>query len=248
MPRLTRSDRRRSRWIWVQVITFVVGLGFVLWGADALARMGAESQLQRNVQNATGVIQTPEVHVRGFFFLPQVIRGAYQEVDVTTHGITSGPLRLERVDSTLYDVRVPFHDVLLRDIRRVGIARSEQVVTMRYVDLNAYLKATGRPLELSSAAEGELKLTGTLSILGQQVQTSADASLTVANGEIEITPREINTGTTSLNRASRLLLGQRLTLSVPMTNLPFGYQLTGVEPFADGVRVEAIGEGVILRP
>ncbi len=124
---------------------------FLGWGADALARLGAEALLARNIQNATGVSEPPVVEVRGFAFVPQVVRGAYNEVDVTTRGITSGPLRIERVDSQLFDVRVPFHDVLVQDIRRVGIGRSVEDVTLRFDDLNAYFDATGRPLQLAPA-------------------------------------------------------------------------------------------------
>src|SRR5215216_422628 len=77
-------------------------------------------------------------------FLPQVIRGTYSEVEVTTRGIMSGPLRIDRVESHLFDVRVPFHDVLVRSIRRVGIGRSVETINVSYRDLNAYFAATGR--------------------------------------------------------------------------------------------------------
>src|SRR5919202_6856717 len=110
------SQRRRTL---IEVTVFVVAVFFLGWGADALARLGAEGLLARNIQNATGVREAPVVNVRGFAFVPQVVRGAYSQVDVTTRGITSGPLRVDRVSSRLLDVRVPFHDVLVQDIRRV---------------------------------------------------------------------------------------------------------------------------------
>ncbi len=217
-------------------------------GADTLARFGAESLLARNVQDATGVSHRPEVQVRGILFLPQVIRGAYNEVDVTTLGITSGPLRLERVESTLSDVRVAFHDVLVRDVRRVGIGKSEERVTLRYSDLNTYFDNTGRTLKLSAADDGETKITGSLNVLGRPLHATASVSLSVDNGAVKITPREIKTDSGALDQASRLLLGQRLTLTVPMGNLPFGHQLTSAKPYHDGIRVQAEGFGIVLRP
>jgi LmeA-like phospholipid-binding len=239
------SQGRRTA---LEAIAFVTILFFLGWGADSLARLGAESLLARNIQNATGVIEPPTVAVRGFAVVPQVVRGAYNEVDVTTRGITSGPLRIDQVDSQLFDVRVPFHDVLLQDIRRVGIGRSVEDVTLRYADLNAYFKATGRPFQLGAAETGKVQITGPVNILGQGVQVSADASLSVSDGALRITPDEIRTGDTALNQASRLLLGQRLRLTVPLGTLPFGHQLTSAAPDANGIHLQAEGTAIIVEP
>lgn len=226
----------------------VVGLFLLGWGADALARVGAEALLARNIQSATGVEERPSVQVRGFAVLPQVVRGSYSEVDVTTRGITSGPLRVEQVDSRLFDVRVPFHDVLVQDIRRVGIGRSVEDVTLTYADLNAYFQQTGRPLKLAASQGEEVHLIGSVAVLGQRLDVDASVDLDASGETLRITPREINTGTGGLDRASRLLLGQRLTLTVPLGTLPFGHQLTGLTPYPDGIRVQAEGRAIVLQP
>jgi hypothetical protein len=237
----------RTRFV-IELVLFLTALFFLGWGADALARMGAESLLARNIQNATGVSEPPVVDVKGFAFVPQVVRGAYNEVHVTTRGLSSGPLRVERVDSQLIDVRVPFHDVLVQDIRRVGIGRSIEDVTLRYEDLNAYFDATGRPLQLTPAEDGQTRLTGEVNVLSQRIQVSATVTLSVADDTLRITPRQIDTGTSTLTGASRLLLGQRLRLSVPLGTLPFGHQLTSADASPDGIRLRAEGVAVIVQP
>jgi hypothetical protein len=239
------SQRRRTA---IEVVVFVTAVFFLGWGADALARMGAEALLARNIQHATGVSEPPVVDVHGFAFVPQVVRGAYNEVTVTTRGITSGPLRIDQVDSQLYDVRVPFHDVLVQNIRRVGISRSIEDVTLRYEDLNAYFDATGRPLQLAPGENDETQLIGTVDVLAQQVQVTATVSLSVVDETLRITPREINTGSAALSQASRLLLGQRLNLTVPLGTLPFGHQLTGVTATPDAIRLRAEGSAIIVQP
>jgi hypothetical protein len=239
------SQRGRTA---IEVVVFVTAVFFLGWGADALARMGAEALLARNIQNATGVSEPPLVEVQGFAFVPQVVRGAYNEVNVTTRGITSGPLRIDKVDSQLFDVRVPFHDVLVQDIRRVGVGRSIEDVTLRYEDLNAYFDATGGSLRLARGENDETRLTGTVDVLSRQVQVSATVSLSVVDETLRITPRQIDTGSTTLSRASRLLLGQRLRLTVPLGTLPFGHQLTSVAASSQEIRLRAEGSAIIVQP
>jgi LmeA-like phospholipid-binding len=245
LRRYRLSQRARTT---IEVILFVIAVFFLGWGADALARVGAEALLARNIQNATGVSEPPVVSVRGFAFVPQVVRGAYDEVAVTTRGISSGPLRIDQVDSQLLDVRVPFHDVLVQDIRRVGIGRSVENVALRYEDLNAYFDATGRPLQLAPADNGQARLTGVVDVLSQRVEVNATVTLSVADDALRITPRSIDTGNASLTEASRLLLGQRLALSVPLGTLPFGHRLTSAAVRPDGIALGAEGRAVVVQP
>jgi hypothetical protein len=65
---------------------------------------------------------------------------------------------------------------------------------------------------------------------------------------LRITPRQIDTGSVSLSRASRLLLGQRLRLTVPLGTLPFGHQLTSVTTSGDSIRLRAEGVAIIVQP
>ena len=239
------SQRTRTA---IEVVLFVTAVFFLGWGADALARAGAEALLARNIQNATGVNEPPVVRVSGFAFVPQVVRGAYDEVHVTTRGITSGPLRVDRVDSQLFDVRVPFHDVLVQDIRRVGVSRSVEDVALRYEDVNAYFAATGRPLQLAPVGNGEARLSGVVDVLSQRVQVDATVTLSVAGEALRLTPRQIDTGNATLNEASRLLLGQRLALSVPLGTLPFGHQLQGATVTPDGISLRVEGSTIVVQP
>lgn len=240
--------RRSARSAW-QSIALLIGVLLLLWGADSVARLGAETLLERNIQNATGTADRPTVTVHGAFFLPQVLAGAYREVDVTTFGITSGPLRVKRLDSRLFDVRVPFHDVLVQNVRQIGVGRSLENATLTYADLNAYFAATGRRLRLAPAAHDHaVMITGTVDVLDQSVHASAEIDLSVDNGTVRVTPQQIDTGSALLDRASRLLLRQRLSLTVPLGTLPFGHRLTGVTPYSEGLRVSAEGRAVVLDP
>jgi LmeA-like phospholipid-binding len=240
------SPARRR--VLLQTTGVIVVVALLLWGADTLARIGAQTLLARNIQDATGVEVLPEVDVRGVFFLPQVIRGAYSDVQVTTQGVTGGPLRIDRVESRLSDVRVPFHDVLVRDVRRVGIGRSVENLDLSYEDLNAYFAATGRRLTLAPGRDGTVRLSGSVDVLNQRVPVSADATLSVEDDVLRISPQSFDTGSGSLDAAGRLLLGKRLTLLVPLGTLPFGHHLTGVTADPEGVHLTAEGTDILVEP
>jgi hypothetical protein len=247
-----QQQRRRlspaRRRLLLQVLGVVVIVGFLLWGADTLARVSAQTLLARNIQDATGVEVTPEVDVHGIFFLPQLIRGAYSDVHVTTVGIASGPLRIAQVDSQLSDVRVPFHDVLVRDVRRVAIGHSVENMDLTYEDLNAYFAATGRRLEVAAGPNGTVRLKGSVDFLNQSVPVAADATLTVQDDVLLVSPERLDTGSGSLDAASQVLLGKRLRLIVPLGALPFGHRLTGVTADSEGVHLTAEGSGIVLQP
>jgi hypothetical protein len=230
------------------VLGVIIVVGLLLWGLDTLARVGAQTLLARNIQDATGVEVRPEVDVHGIFFLPQVIRGAYSDVGVTTVDVSNGPLRVARVESQLFDVRVPFHDVLVGDIRRVGIGGSVEDLDLTYEDLNAYFAATGRRLVLSPGRDGAVRVSGTVEVANQAVPLSADASLSVEGDALRISPESFHTGSGALDAASRFLLGKRFQLLVPLGTLPFGHNLTGVRADRDGLHLTATGTDILLEP
>ncbi len=89
---------------------------------------------------------------------------------------------------------------------------------------------------------------GPVDVLGQRIQVSATVTLSVADDALRITPRQINTGSATLNQATRLLLGQRLALSVPLGTLPFGHQLKSVTVSPDGIQLQAEGAAIIVQP
>lgn len=240
--------RRRRRRTVLEAVLLVLGVGLLFWGIDAAARTGAESLLERNIQDVTGVVETPEVEVRGSFLLIQAIRGAYDEVEVSVVDVRSGPLQVQRVEATLHDVRVPFRDLVLRDIRRVGIGRATDRVTLQFTDLNSYFDATGRPLRLTGGQDGGVAMSGSFNVLGQTIPVSAKVKLTVDDSQLRITPVQIDTGGAALSEASRLLLDQRLNLTVPLDTLPFGQQLTEIRTDQEAIYLQAESIAVVLRP
>lgn len=247
VPRV-RRPRRRS------IITALLALGVlagVLWGVDALARYGAQAAVSRDIGQSVHQTGTPTVHIHGVFFLPQVVRGRYGQVDVTLHGVQERALRIDQVQAVLYGVHVSLHDVLTGSVSRVPIDSTRERLRLRYTDLNAYLAATGRPVTLSrdsGGSGGTVRVTGSVTVLSHQVSATADAKVTARQGAIAITPTDVHTGNAVLDSLSRALLRQRLTVEVPTTSLPFGQQITAIHAGSGSLSVRAAGSNVVLTP
>ena len=245
----TRAPGRRlpRRSTLLLAASVLAGILLVLWGVDRLARWGAEAVLTDRIAAETGVRTPPEVEIDSRFVLLQMLRGRYEDVEVGLEGIASGPLRIERLDAELSGVRLSFHDLLYRNPVPIYVDGTRERATLRYEDLNTFLELTGRPVRIENASDGEVRLTGSVELFGQEVTASSQAGLTADEGRILVQPTELETGT-ALDAASRLLLQQRFGFSVPVNSLPFGQRLTAIDPQESTLEIEALGEGVLISP
>lgn len=245
-PRPGAAVRRRR--LLLEAVLLAVGICLAVWGVEVGSRAGAESLLERNLQEVTGVSQRPEVTLAEGFFLPQVIRGAYDGATVDIVRLRTGPLTVDRVHAELSDVRLPLKDLVLSDVRRVGIGRVEERVTLRLDDLNAYFVTTGRDLTLTVEEDGQIGLAGSFGVLGKTVPVTARVALTVDGTQLRITPSDIDTGDVTLSSAGQLLLDQRIALTVPLDGLPFGSQLTRLEITPEALLISASSNDIVLQP
>lgn len=217
----------------------------VLWATDWLARTSAQALLARKIQTETAVSETPTVRVDGLFFLPQVIRGRYDTVHIGMVDLTAGPLRVASLNSDLHGVRLPFHDVLVGSANDILIDSASEQALITFDDLNAYLESTDRSVRVEPSDGGNVRLTATVTVLGQEISASADAEISAADGAVAIRPTRLNTNT-DLDASSEALLGRRLTVVVPMDPLPFGQQINEIRTVDAGFIVDAGGSNIVI--
>ena len=242
-----RRQRVRRRRTIALAISVILGTALLVWGADWLARWGAQSLLASNIEDYTGSPEPPTVVIGGDFFLPQVIRGRYEHVEVAMPSVTDGPLRLESLTADLYGVHVPFHDILVGHSNSVLIDSTHEAALLRWEDLNNYLEFTGRTVRIEPTGTGEVLLTATTSVLGTSVSASAEAELSADGGAIAVHPRRLRTDS-AIDSASELLLGRRFTFIVPLDPLPFGQTVTEIEVLEGGLLIQAQGADVVVIP
>lgn len=240
--------RRSPTGVAVLVLTALIGILVLLWGGDRLARDAAETLIAEEVQRSTGTFATPEVEVHGESFLLQAVRGRYDRVDITVHGLSSGALRIERLEAQLSGVRLPFQELVLRNPELIVIDHAEERALLTYEDLDRYLEFTGRPFSVRPAAESdEVEIAGTVRILGRAYAVTVDAALGAENQALTVSPTRVNAGS-SIGRAAELLLAERFDFVVPLDPLPFGQQVTDIRATPEGIAVVAEGDQVLLRP
>lgn len=225
----------------LRTILVICGVLLLLWGADTVARVAAQSLAARRIAAAAGFDRRPEVHVRGLLFLPQLLAGSYRHVEVDVDDVTTHGLRMSQVEADLFDVGVTFRDLVSGTVDRVVVGRTAEQAQIRYEDLNAYVRQNGQPFTVSAGADGGAQLEAILTVAGQQVQMSGDVTLKVQDGSIRVSPRP--------NGASgqSTLAGHSFAFTLPLHELPYGQRLSEARAGPDGVQVEAGGTDVVLQ-
>ncbi len=246
--RIGAPKRRRRRRRALQVLIGAVLLGLLLWGADGLSRVGAQSVVEQTVKRDQRLRNTPDVNVHGAFFLPQVVAGSYSHISIAIRGFRDKGLRVDRVTADLYGVHVSLGPLVTGDVAGIPIDRSDEHVTIRYDDLNNYLASRGDPITVSQGPKSSLKITGHVSVFGRSFGVSADAKFTIADDGVHVVPTQLDTGNSVLDAITRATVGERLSFVIPTKPLPFGQHVTTVTFGPSAVQISATGSTFVVSP
>jgi hypothetical protein len=222
------------------VILLLIGLVLV---ADRVAVGFAEDRVAEQVAEKGGLAGTPEVDIDGFPFLTQAVGGRYDEVRISLTADQLGQPEGTSADVVLRGVEVPLSSVLAGSVQEVPVERIDGTATLSYALLSAQL---GSGTELEREGDG-LRITRTLEVLGQQVRLTATGQVALDGNDLVVDVEEASGAGVDvpgflLDRATDLL-----DLRYPVPALPFGLQLTGVRPAADGVDIRVEATGTVLR-
>ena len=222
------------------VILLLIGLVLV---ADRVAVGFAEDRVAEQVAEKGGLAGTPEVDIDGFPFLTQAVGGRYDEVRISLTADQLGQPEGTSADVVLRGVEVPLSSVLAGSVQEVPVERIDGTATLSYALLSAQL---GSGTELEREGDG-LRITRTVEVLGQQVRLTATGQVALDGNDLVVDVEEASGAGVDvpgflLDRATDLL-----DLRYPVPALPFGLQLTGVRPAADGVDIRVEATDTVLR-
>jgi hypothetical protein len=223
----------------VTVLVVLLALSAVL---DRVAVALAERALSERIREEPGIGEA-STNVRGFPFLTQAVRGRYDHVDVQARDIDRGGVRIASLTAALSGIHVPLADVVRGDVTAVPVDDVRATAVVAYVDLAHRSGLMGLSIE---PAGTQLRVTGRVTVLGQQVTASATSRVTLKGNTVVVTARSVRV----LGQSTPALLGALtglLDLRVPVGQLPYGLRLTGVQVGTTGVVLAAEGHDTVLR-
>jgi len=224
------------------LITLVVLLGLAVV-ADRVAVGFAEDQVAEQMASKGGLAGTPSVDIAGFPFLTQAFAGNYEDVRISLTAHDLGQPAGTRADVRLHGVHVPLKSVLSGSVSEVPVDRIDGTATLSYELLAAQL---GGDTTLRREGDG-LRITKTVEIAGYTLPLTAAGTVTLDGGDLVVDVHKASGAGVDVpgflvDRVSDLL---DLRYTVPA--LPFGLQLTSVQPADDGVRIGVAAKDTVLR-
>ena len=242
------SARRTPRRTALMIALFLVTVALLLWAADSLTRTVAQNQLADQIHQQTETSTQPTVVIGGTVFLPQVLRGRYDEVAISFPELSDGPLRLRDVHAQLSGVHMPFRDVLTGAANPIPVDHADEQTFLTYDDLNTYLAAIGQPVTVQGpGADDTVLLTGTVQLGTSTVTGTAEARIQAAGDAVAVTPTRL-VSDSPMASLSQVLLGQRFTFLIPLDPLPFGEQVTDIQVQEQGLLIRAHGDDLLVAP
>ena len=221
------------------VVLLLLGLAVV---ADRVAVGIAEDKVGQQLASKGGLAGTPTVDIHGFPFLTQAVAGRYDDVRISLTAAELGQPAGTRADIALHGVHVPLSGVLSGSVAEVPVDRIAGTATLSYALLSAQL---GGDATVRREGDG-LRITKSVELLGQTFPLTAVGTVALDGGALVIdvqraTGAGVDVPEFLVTRVSNLL---DLRYAVPA--LPFGLQLTGVQPGDDGVDVQVAARDTVL--
>ena len=258
-----------------RTVAVLVVLGAAAVGADYGAAALTESAVAKEMRTQLGLADDPSVRINNFPFLTQAISGRYRSVDVTANHVAVGPLRDVQVRSQLRDVSAPLSQMLGDGPRTVTVREVEGTVRIEAPDLERLIRdsgdvpvdklyidgidADGLEKAVDDGADPALKsldpatvirMGGTVDVLGQEQPVTIIAELQLADGRVQITPRDIRLADedAQLPVALQRTLSRLFTLTLDPGALPLQVTPTTVRATSGGLEISGLTGRLVLGP
>jgi hypothetical protein len=221
------------------VVLLLVGLAVL---GDRVAVGIAEDRVASELAAQGGLAGTPDVEIAGFPFLTQAVAGTYENVRISLTADQLGQPAGTRADIALHGVHVPLSSVLSGSVDSVAIDRVDGTATLSYDLLSAQLggDATLRP-------EGDgLRITKTVEVLGQTIPLTAVGTVSLEGNQLVVDVEKAAGAGVELPGFLVSRVSNLLDLRYDVPALPFGLQLTAVQPADDGVDIEVRATDAVL--
>ncbi|MFS8199213.1 DUF2993 domain-containing protein [Streptomyces sp. CWNU-52B] len=237
------------------IVVVVLGGLFVI--ADRVAVGFAEDEAADRLKTNEGLASTPDVSIKGFPFLTQVVGGELDEVEVgiknydaDTSGTGDAPAKIRIDDLTAQMRGVAFSG----DYSSAKANSATGTATISYAELLKAAKAepvevttgvTAQVVGLSDGGNGKIKVEVEATVLGTKLPrpVSVLSSVSVKGDTVEVHADSLpKLGVQLAEDKARLITDFRQKID----GLPGGIKLDKVQAATDGVDIEVKGSDVSL--
>jgi hypothetical protein len=224
------------------LILLALFLVIVLVAADRVGAIIAAQVLASKIKTDEGLAHRPDVTVGGFPFLTQAVRGRYRGVRIQLTAEQLGQPAGTRADVSLQGVHVPLSDALSGSVQQIPVDRVDGTATLSYALLADQL---GGDTTLAQSGDG-IQLTKSVEVLGFDFPVTAAGTVTLDGQDVVIDVHDASAGAVDVPAFVLDTADQLLDFRYRVPALPFGLQLTGVQPAAGGVDVRVQARDAVL--
>ncbi|QCX77503.1 hypothetical protein C9F11_19260 [Streptomyces sp. YIM 121038] len=240
------------------LLIVVVVLGGLFVAADRFAVSYAESEAADKIKAQEGLSSTPDVSIKGFPFLTQVIGGKLDDVEITMKDYDAksdgDTIRVADLSATMHGVDFSSDYSSATADRAAGVARisyDELLKAAKAEPVELPLGAKGEVVGLSDGGDGKIKVSVEVSKGGTKLPEPVDvlSTVSVEGDTIRVHADKIPDKLNVLGVSVPLpegLVRDVTDFQEKVSDLPGGIQLDTVQAAPDGVDVAVKGENVNL--
>ena len=233
--------RRRSGCLVVLLVLLLLLAG-VLVVVDRVGKGIAEDRVAEQLADRGGLAGTPEVDITGFPFLTQALAGDYRDVRIHLTAEQLGQPAGTRADVSLRGVHVPLSDALGGSVQQIPVDRVDGTATLSYALLAEQL---GGDTALTRDGDG-IRLTKSVEVLGFDFPVTATGTVTLDGQAVVIDVTDASAGAIDVPGFVLDTAEDLLDFSYQVPALPFGLELTSVQPGDEGVQVRVQATDTVL--
>jgi hypothetical protein len=228
-----------------RLLLVLVVLLALLAVADRVGVVVAQSALASEIESQLSLDQKPDVSIRGIPFLTQAVGGKYKDVRVGLTGVDAGSVKGLGIDARLQGVHLSLSDAIRRRVDRVPVDRISGTLDVPYAELARASGISGLKITRDGDA---LRLSGSVRVLGRQVEASAVGRVEVNGADIAINAEQAEVAGAPVPQVALDAAARLLSFKVSPRNLPLSLRITAVDVGDTALLVSAVSDDVVLRP
>lgn len=236
--------------------------------ADFGASIYAEYRLSSSVRKATNLGSDPFVAIIAFPFIPQALRGHYNQLEIKANSVQHAVTGKATLEATMHSVDLSYTSWLIGPDGKLPVDKLESRIIIDSMHLGRYLgmndlmveappqetnNATGGTTESGISGSHGLVFTGTPKSAGfdRRVSVSVDLSIDPTDqATLVLTPTGVLTGAETANQRvpddKREAVLHAFSARLPDQRLPFRVAPTAVGGRGSDVIIEGITRGVTI--